>query len=147
RGDRQERRVPPDARRAGLDLLAGDGPVRVVDGLERPEAARADPDGIEGHLRLADATAKCGGGHYSFSFRPWLGIRPGLAPRSVGAGCRGVTGPVPSASLDAEPDSVARLQVALYKIKLTSARLLRMPIRRASRTGRGRPSCSGAPAA
>src|SRR5579864_5817506 len=110
RRDRQERRVPPDAQRAGLDLLAGDGPMRVVDRLQRPEAARADSDRIEGHLRLADATAKCGGGHYSFSFRPWLGIQPGLAPRSVGAGCRGVTGPVPSASLDAEPDNVARLQ-------------------------------------
>ena len=118
RGHRKERRVTPDVRRACLDLGAGHGPVRRVHRLERPEAARADSDGIEGELGLADATTECGGRHYGYSFRPGLGIRPGLAPRSAGAGCRGVTGPVPSASLDAERDVVpAPVVLALYEMK------------------------------
>src|SRR5699024_3589425 len=126
----------------GFDPLAGDdGALRgpVVDGIERAEAPLADPDGIEGIVGLADPATKCGGGHYirpfvrgSASDRDWHHARC--------AGCRGVTGPVPSASLDAERDVPVSLVRRLYKIKLTRGRLLVRRSRPAARSARARPS-------
>src|SRR3954452_6639105 len=55
--------------------------------------------------------------------------RPGLAPCSDGVGCRGVTGPVPSASLDAERDG-SRFRSRRYQTSLLAApRALRLEVR------------------
>jgi hypothetical protein len=103
RGDRQQVGVPPDRTGPRLDRLARHRAL-AVDGIEGAEALRADPDGIERHLGLADPAPECDSGHYTFSFRLTLDIQPGLAPHASCAGCRGVSGPVPSASLDVERD-------------------------------------------
>src|SRR5262249_36870891 len=83
----------------------------VVDRIERPEAAGARPDPLESDLVFTDPAAEGGGRHrrglLSFArhpSEPWLGRAWHHTPR---AGCRGFTGPVPSASLDVERDSPA----------------------------------------
>src|SRR5207249_10708243 len=85
--DGEERRVPPDRRRAGGDprmaQLAALA-LAVVDRLERPEAARARADGDRLLLGVAVAATKGDGGHLfslvSLDIHPDPQARPGLAP-------------------------------------------------------------------
>src|SRR5581483_3340592 len=155
RRDRQQVGVAPDARRPGLDRLARDralllGPV--VDGVERSEAARADPDRVQRVLGLTDTAPKCGGGHYDQLLSSFARHPTGVGTLLARAGCRGVTGPVPSASLDAEQDAVSVSLPQLYKMKVaemtvTAEPLLRTRSRRTSRSGRSRPARSAAASA
>src|SRR5581483_4535489 len=150
RRDREQRLVTPDRLRPRRDRLARHGAallVPVVDGIERTEAPGADPDRVQVVLRLTDATTESCCGHYTFSFRPSLGIHSGLGTLLARAGCRGVFGPVPSASLDAERDAVPDSLSPLYKTKLTAGRLPRTPTRRTSRSARAHPAHSAARAA
>src|SRR6185295_6542816 len=88
----------PQRRWPGREPLTRDGgaqEIPVVDGVERPEAGAAGADRLERVLGRADATGKGDGCHGGSSFvsldtsvRVWH-----RGP--IGAGCRGVTGPVP----------------------------------------------------
>ncbi len=102
RGDRQERRVAPERRRACLDRLATElSPKRllVVYGLERPEAARADPDRARAGTRARTrGTEGIGSRWLRLTRRPPPSRSthpPGIGTVLVEAGCRGVAGPVP----------------------------------------------------
>ena len=74
---------------------------------ERAHASVGDDRGAATQA-FEETTGGLGCGHLAVSFafarhiHPGLTARPGLAPCPCGAGCRGVAGPVPSASLDAE---------------------------------------------
>ncbi len=119
RGDGQEIDVAPERPRPGLDPLAGERATQRVEVVGRLERARG---------RCRTTGARQGDARHHSGCRPAqsrsreapLGVRHGHicrarresdpldlapgAPRTGGApGCRGFTGPVPSASLDAAP--------------------------------------------
>ena len=97
--NREQVGVAPDRLRPGLDRRAthaGTQCVPVVGRIEWAEAARTRACRVERMLGRADAAAKGNSGHWSEPpGRRSTSVRDWHRHPICGAGCRGVTGPVP----------------------------------------------------
>src|SRR5262249_40511775 len=125
----QQVEVAPERARPGLDLLARQRPgdrLVVVRGLDRAEARVAVQACVQRMLRTTVGADECGHVHGKapLEFRhvhicrarpePFpLDLAPGALRVDGAPGCRGFTGPVPSASLDAAPSRTSGPRVQL----------------------------------
>ena len=159
--DGKERRVAPDRGGACRDRLAGERRphgVPVVDGIERPEAGRADTDRLERVLALTDPTPKSGSWHDDLPFLA-RHIRPGLAPcfdepvaeasqgRSLSLSrCGARHASLPASSIQSEVNALPTTgRDARRRGERSDRRAARRPRRRGAGRRARRSSASGAP--